>query len=388
MPRRMPAPPPPPDEDYEEPEVVSEKMGNAVELSEAIAGKAERAVVTELNPATKEQEYLTTVPIEEYSFEWVRDQFGGGRYVVMFLNENGKIVTKSVFTVSNKYKGAVGAAGLPSGSPATPGMSPELAMMIGQMSGFKALIEAQGVMMGKAFEALAGRAGGEKKEGKDPIDVGLEIARIIKDASAPPERMGIKDLAESFREGIEFGRMAGGVASGDTGFGEVVKVFGPPVAKAIESAIETDKAAKGQPAAIAPPQPAAQVAPPKQPAGPMIDLQKAPWLVHLRPFFSEIGPWIQNGWDAAAFGRSVADRLPDNILDEIEVVAKDPQFIERSISALPAQMQAYKAWFTAALEALKEEALAEDDETPAAPAGPKLHEDDDDDGPGSGSGQQ
>lgn len=384
-------PPQPPDDELDEGEldedqiVVSEKLGNAIEVTEHLSDDVESVVISEWIPDRKEQEYLTTIPVEQYSLDYVRNQFGGGRYIVLFKSEAGKIVKKLAFTVSQKFKGAVGTEAPPSGSPAAPGISPEAAMMMGRMQGFEALIQAQGVMMGKAFEALAGsRAAAAPKEGKDPIDVGLEIARIIKDASAPPDRMGVKDMAEMFREGIEAGRLAGSVSTGDSGFGEVVKVFGPPVAKAIESAMDADKAGKGQPTAVpAPSQPAAQVAPPKKEA-PVINLQVAPWLIHLRPFIREIEHAASSGADPDAYIPWMTSRMPDNVLDEIDAAAQDPQFIERAISALPAPYLAYKAWFTRALEVLREE--VKDEEAPAAPSGPKLEEDDDE--PGSGGGQQ
>jgi hypothetical protein len=52
-------------------------------------------------------------------------------------------------------------------------------------------------------------------------------------------------------------------------------------------------------------------------------------------------------------------RLPDNVLDEIEVASRSATFIEDALTAMPAPFQAYRAWLTKALTAIKEQVAPE-----------------------------
>lgn len=317
---------------------------------------------------------LPSLPFEGFDEDVLARHYGGGRYVLTFY-KGEEYLGSDIVTLDARVKaGEIDADPAAAIAPRSGnGLSPEAAMMIGQMKGFEALIASQGVMMQGLLTALAGKRGGEDR---DPLDVGLKIAEIIKGAGAshegPSVREMVGDMAETFREGIKFGQLAH--APVEKGLGDVIEQLIPPVTKALESAANQGRVFPKRP------RPAAPV-----PAGtpqetPTVDLSKAPWLVHLSPFINEIASWAKNGWDADAYIGSMVARLPDNVLDEIEVAARDPQFIEKALDSLPAPFQAYRAWLTRALTSLKEQVQPED----GSPV--LVQDDDDDDGDGGGGG--
>lgn len=308
---------------------------------------------------------LVSLPFEGFDEDVLAQHYGGGKYVLTFY-KGDEYLGSDIVTLDDSLK-----PGLPEAVPSVVphgGMSPESAMMLGQMKGFEALIQAQGVMMQGLLTALAGKKGEEK----DPLDVGLKIAEIIKGAGrggdgAPSVKEMIGDMAETFREGIKFGQLAH--APVEKGFGDVIEALVPPVTKALEAAASQGRVAAPAPAPRA-------VRPPAQPEAPPVDLSKAPWLVHLRPFINEIATWAKQGWDPEAYVISMLARLPDNVLDEIEAASHSVTFIEDALASLPAPFQAYRAWLTKALEAIKVQ---------VAPEGPALvEEDEDEDGGGGG----
>jgi hypothetical protein len=329
---------------------VSEKMGNVMELINRMGDQVEAVMLNEWNAERKKKEYLMTIPVEQFSMDYVREQFGGGDYITTFLDESGAACGGGAFTISKKFVGkttaAPGLEGAPHGA-----MDPSTAFAIAQMSGhtkgLEMLIASQGVMMEGLLKAMAGR----KSEESDPLDVGLRIAEIIKGSSrndGPSVKEMIGDMAETFKEGIKFGQLAHTPA--EKGFADVLEPLIPAVGRALESA-----ANQGRVLASPTPRPNA----PSQPEAPSVDLSKAPWLAHLRPFINEIATWAKNGWNPEAYIVSMAARIPDNVLDEIFEASKSPTFIEDALASLPVPFQAYKAWLTKALVELREQVKPE-----------------------------
>ncbi len=290
---------------------------------------------------------LPSLPFEGFDEDVLARHYGGGRFVLTFY-KGDEYLGSDIVTLDASVKAGL----LPSDEPvavAHGGMSPEAAMLMGQMKGFEALIASQGVMMQGLLTALAGKKG----EDKDPLDVGLRIAEIIKGAGggggdAPSVKEMIGDMAETFREGIKFGQLAH--APVEKGFGDVIEALVPPVTRAIDAAVS-----QGRVALPAAPRAAR---PPAQPEM-TVDLTKAPWLAHLRPFINEIATWAQHGWDPEAYVISLLARLPDGVLDEIEVASRSATFTEDALVSLPAPFQAYRAWLTKALTAIKEQVAPE-----------------------------
>jgi hypothetical protein len=343
--------------------VVSEKMGNIMEVVERLGDQAESVMLNEWNPERKKREYLMTIPVEQFSLDYVREQFGGGEYIALFLDEKGKTCGGGAFTISKKFVGKIGALvapDVPGGRTTDPATAIALAQMSGQAKGLEVLIQSQGVMMQGLLTALAGK----KEQGQDPLDVGLRIAEIIKGSggNGPSVKELVSDMAETFRDGIKFGQLAH--APVEKGLADILDPLIPSVGKALEAAASQGKVLPAAPS-------------PKQPKGeaPAVDVSKAPWLVHLRPFINEIAAWAKNGWDAEAYIGSMVARLPDHVLDEIEVASRSATFIEDALASLPAPFMAYKAWLTKALTALKEtvtpdpNAVEEDEEEESSMGG-------------------
>jgi hypothetical protein len=331
-----------PSEDPEE-FVVSEKMGNIMELINRMGDQVESVMLNEWNAERKKKEYLMTIPAEQFSMDYVREQFGGGDYIATCLDEQGAACGGGAFSISKKFVGKHDAATPPlEGVRGT--MDPSMAFAIAQMSGhtkgLELLVQSQGAMMQGLLTAIAGK----KSEENDPLDVGLRIAEIIKGSSrsdGPSVKEMIGDMADTFKEGIKFGQLAHSPV--EKGFGDILEPLIPAVGRALEAAASQGRVL-----------PATTPHAPRQPET-TVDLTKAPWLAHLRPFINEIATWAKNGWDPGAYITSMVARIPENVLDEIFEASKSPTFIEDALASLPVPFQAYKAWLTKALAALREQ---------------------------------
>jgi hypothetical protein len=318
---------------------------------------------------------LPSMPFEGFDEDAVAARYGGGRYFLRFYKGDDFLGSDS-FEIDDSVRpidaAPVGMARTASGMP----LDPLAAMMAGQMEGLKLLVASQGKMTEALMMALV--SGGNRRNEKDPIDVGLQIAGLLKEATGGVERLGIKDMAETFREGLSLGR---GLSGGDEGLVGVARELAPAVGDALQSIADIERHKRGIPVAprtgkalpsgTAPtPAPRADPAPAGGNAG--IDLSKAPWLAHLQPFLREIATWAQQGWDPEAYVTSMVARMPDNVVAEIDAAAQDPAFVETALAALPAPFLAFRAWVTKALASLKEqvkepeEGHEEDDDDPSA----------------------
>jgi hypothetical protein len=308
---------------------------------------------------------LPSLPFEGFDEDVLAQHYGGGKYVLTFY-KGDEYLGSDIVTLDPSIKpGGLGDAETP--AIARTGLGPEAAMMMGQMEGFKALIQSQGVMMEGLLKALATGRTADAANGKDPLDVGLRIAEIINRRGAgdgPSVKELVGDMAETFREGIKFGQLAHTPA--EKGLGDVIEPLIPAVGRALEAAASQGKVLPMQPrASRAAPQPEATV-----------DLSKAPWLAHLNPFINEIATWARAGWNPEAYVTSMVARLPDHVLDEIFEAGKSPTFIDDALASMPVPFMAYKAWLTKALTSLREQVQPEET------GGPGEEEDDDEDGQG------
>lgn len=367
MARKAPAPPPPLalDDDDDDAVVVSPEMGSLMDFLDRAGEKGESVAIFELNKDTKEQEFLERVPKEQFSFEFVRDQYGGGHYVALCTDVRNRIVSRATFAISPRWKGKVSASAVPviPGATADPAALIALAQMQGANKGLEAIAASQAQVLGAVLTALTGR-GADRREEKDPLDVGLRIAEIIKGASAPAG--SVSEMVETFREGLKLGATVAG--PGEKGFWDVVEPLVAPAADVLKTAMATERRPAGAAPVAAKPLP-----PGGTPPMPSVDLTKAPWLVHLGPFVPEIAAWAQRGFDPEALAVSIAARLPDAACDELEAAAKAPDFITRTLAALPAPFQGYTVYLTKALQALVVQVQSDHDddeagaETPVAP---------------------
>jgi hypothetical protein len=350
-----------------------------MELLDRLSDQAEAVMLNEWNKETKKREYLETIPTEQFSLDYVRKHWGPGTYVALLLNERNRAVGTRAFTIGAKRKEG---EALPNDAAtpvaARPGMDPQVIVLNMQIEALKAFAQSQGEMMKGLFTMLAPQKDGEKKPAftpPDPIAMIEKLASTMKALTpeAPAQAPGVfdaKTMGEMFREGLEVGKMA---ANPDEGFGKIAETLVPKVVDVLDAASRKEGLkTRGTEPRLKPG--AAPAAPAQEP---QVNIHAAPWLAHLRPFVREIAAWAQAGYDPEAYAISLAARLPDNVIDEIELASRDPQFVEKAIGALPPQFQAYRAWLTAALEALKEQVQPE----PTEPGS------DDDDGDAGGGGQ-
>ncbi len=348
-----------PDDVVVEDEVeVSEGLANLMEALDEFGDRAEAVMLVRWNAEKKKKQYVATVPVAQFSFDMVRDLYGGGDYTATLTDKRGRMLKAQAFSIDDHFpwKDPRGAA--PNGTPGTPEMGkldPSLAIAFGQMTGhtkgLEMLVQSQGAMMAALLQAIAGK----KSDERDPLDVGMKIAEIIKGASrgdAPSIKEMVGDMAETFREGIKFGQLAH--APVEKGFGDVIEALVPPVAKALEAAASHRQ--------INPPADTPAPKPVLVKEAPTVDVSKAPWLAHLRPFIPEITMWAKQGWDPEAYVISLVARLPDAVLDEVELASRSATFIEDALGALPTPFQAFRAWLTKALTALAEQVKQEETE--------------------------
>lgn len=345
-------PEPGPEDDGEEQVVVSEQTANLMDVLDEMGELAEEAVVLRWDDEGKRKDYIATFPPDQFGalFDVVRDTYGGGRYNALF-KKAGRIVKNSTFYVDSRFPWRVGVtAGAPAPTPAPNGPDPRVQ---GEVAGLREVINSQTSLVTQLIGALVGKAVAPAAvAGEGSLDTAIKLATLLRGSDT--ERLGVKDLAATFREGMELGKEITNPERSDS-FADVVAPFVPIVKSTLEDYMENER--KKTAGAAGPPKvdgAAAALAPPKQPEV-AVDLAKAPWLAHLAPFMGEIQTWAQRGWDADRYVGSMVARMPDHIVDEIEVASRDPQFVENALAALPAPFLMFKGWLTQALEALKEE---------------------------------
>jgi hypothetical protein len=370
MPKGKPKHLPVPVEDEEEEEQVevSEGMMNLMETLQDLGDRAESVMLTRWDPEKKKKQYVATIPVPQFTFDYVRDTHGGGDFTASTTDKRGKVVNNQAFSIEGPKKelGVVPAAATPTPTPTGGGASLVESRLTGELAGLKTVVDSQTTMVNNLLAAMIGKAA--KGSDKDPLEVGMQIAALIKGDGGGSSKEFVKDLADSMRDGFKLGME---VANPDDSFKDVIAALAPPVTRVLEAYLPGPG---GTPPAVPPPVQRPQLVKPEVPA---MDFSKAPWLVHLRPFMGEIQGWAKAGWDPAAYVGSMVARIPDNILDEIEAAAQsDPQFVEHALEALPAPFQAYKGWLTKALEELKAEVTAPEDKA-----------DEEEDEPGAAPGQ-
>jgi hypothetical protein len=321
--------------------------------------QVESVLLNVWNEVRKKREYLATIPAEQFSLDYVRDTYGPGDYIAVYLDGKGLACGGGAFSVSDrgmKKDAGPAPASAPAPAPERPALDPTVAAVLGQLSGqtkgLELLVQSQAAMMQGLLSALGATKGSSSSEA---LDVGLRIAEIVKGATAAPTpRELVADLAESFREGMRLGQVAGG---GEKGFADVIDALVPPVTKVLESVAAQPKT---PPPAATPAVPATPTAPAVAPAGgnPMgwwDDLvTRWPPVAALSPFVREALVWAQRGWDAAVFADTLLARLPEPALDQLAELLAAPGAKAAVLARFPDQLAAYKPWFEQMLDALIE----------------------------------
>ncbi len=319
---------------------------------------------------------LYSMPFDGFSEDAVALRYGGGLFICRFY-KGDELLGVDTFEIEGEPR-----TWRPEEEAAAPAMGgkgmaldPMTALMVGRMQGLEALLASNSKTTEALMLALVGSRNTERE--KDPLDVGLKIAALLKEASSGVERLGIKDMAETFRDGLNMGRA---ITSPEEGLGTVVDKLLPSVTSTLDNLLDIERQKRGMPPAMTPRLPpggattgpaSAPRADPEPTGATMLDLSKAPWLIHLRPFIKEIEQGARTGWSPESYVQFMISRMPDNILDEIEAAAKaDPEFTAHALAALPAPFRAYTAWLTKALDALKvqvqqQEGRDEEEETGA-----------------------
>lgn len=363
---------------------VSEQAANLIETMDEMQNQAEYVWLCEFEPTTGNTLMLEKIPVLDFSFEKVRDEYGGGSYAALFYKK-GRICARSNFRVSPLFQGTRRAPPAPT-TAADPGPSriglvdPAAAQLAGELAGMRMLVASQGSMVNALLAAVAGKSNGvvPAASGADPLDAGLKIAALVREAmgdrkQADPVSMA-KELRESWREGLNLGKSIMNPEPAEEGFGSVISSLIPLAERAIDKiplpAMSNVPALPSGPTLVRESNPL----PPKKET-PTVDLTKAPWLAHLHPVMGEIANAAKQGWEQETYIPFLVSRLPVSVIDEIELASRAPTFVDDALAALPAPFLMYKAWLTKALTILAEEVKPEPEETG-----------DDDDGDGGTAG--
>jgi hypothetical protein len=268
----------------------------------------------------------------------VRDEHGGGDYIAQFVDTKNRMVGKTPFTIDVKQE--------------PPKPEPAVVASGNGNAGFEGLRE----ILDRQTELLKALAERQAAPVKDPMDVALKLVEIVT-AARGEQAHPFAEMAELFKTGVEIGR---GAEGGNDSYWPVVEKFAPAIAKVLETATARDNAARGQPRLPRPAQPTANATTevPVAPDGPA-------WLIHLQPHLPTILSWARAGKDPALYAEVILDNMDPGAEMEVATAAKAPDFVEKTLAALPMFRQ-YSTWATQVLEEMKLLLLQEDPGTSVA----------------------
>ena len=275
--------------------------------------------------------FVTEFSPPEFSLMRVRDEHGGGDYIAQFVDTKNRMVGKTPFTIDVK--------------PEAPKPEPVAVASGNGHTGFEGIKE----ILDRQTELIKALAERQVPD-KDPMDLALKLVEIVT-AARGEQTHPFAEMAELFKTGVEIGR---GAEGGGDSYWPVVEKFAPAIGKVLEAATARENAARGQPRRLPGPSPT----PATTPEAPVV-LEGPAWLIHLQPHLPVILSWARAGKDPALYAEVILDNLDPGAEMEVATAAKAPDFVEKTVAALP-MFKPYSTWATQVLEEMKLLLLQED----------------------------
>src|SRR2546421_383830 len=165
------------DDDGDDEAPVSEGLVNLGEVLDEFSEQAEAVLLARWNPEKKKRQYVATLPIAQFSFEHVRDTYGGGDYFASLTDKKSRILKTTSFSIDDRFKGGWGGPSAPAdGARANGGGDPDGTRI--------KLAELEG--------ELRGLRGGGQDRALDPISLIEKLTTVMR-SLAPPAPAGPPD---------------------------------------------------------------------------------------------------------------------------------------------------------------------------------------------------
>lgn len=259
----------------------------------------------------------------EFSLETLLDTFGGGDKTLAIYQGRQRVTTVKVSldpTVPPKNpRLPKPVAGAP--TPGTPDLNALLATMAAnQMQSATMMTNMMTGMVGSMVQVL-----GAMKPGKDPMEIALEMAKVMKggDGSSPA------DFLSALKQGMEIGeRIGGGGEDADPVMSAVSKGL-DTLGVIVNGVVEHNRASRQIPPAPsvpalppgpAPPNPALVVAPTSTEEPPPVSGTIRPWVAAARPYINQLfasASFLPPVAAAAAINKNLDDDQFDDLLNDI-----------------------------------------------------------------------
>jgi hypothetical protein len=331
-------------------------------LSLLLGEQAVKCMLRRRDEDTKKWDFQDTFPVEDFSFEMVRDVFGGGEYQVQALDETGDFMKSFQFAIDRRYKGKRWNE--------EGGRVP----VSGGSGGDNTWIAATLDKIGDAIKVMAERKPDPPPAPPDPMAMIEKLATTMRMLQPPApvveERTSLKDQLALVTSIVDVGTKIvdarGGGDSGGSGdaYMEMVSKLAEPVIDLVKTRA-TQEAARRQPRnpvtrphLVPTPATVAAALPPASP--PPVEAPMT-WVQEIQKWVPMIVARCKRGRSAEDTAFFVLDELSDVTQAKLAELAALPDFATRAGQILPAELGGYPEWVTEFLAAIQDYLFGDDD---------------------------
>lgn len=275
--------------------------------------------------------YLARIPLDDFSLEGIKEQYGGGRYRARILDEDQHYVKGGsfAFAIDGRFKRP--SAEVPGPSPSAPPPSSASAPESTALGELKEVVRQQGDMMIRLMEKMSSQP--------DPLSMVLKVAEVMKPNAGPSQSMDLAGMfglfSTIFTKGMELGQNA----TGEGGYVPVLKELGAPLLGMLTERLQKGEAAleKVNKSGIT------TVAPPKATLDSFIKIYMPQLLMLARM-----------GKDPELYADVMLDQVPDIWVEELVGRVQQPDFVDK-LKALYPDIVPHEAWFKKLADSIRAE---------------------------------
>lgn len=279
--------------------------------------------------------FLFACPVDKYSFDelmtYLRDEYGTGTYRIIGIKTGNRgIAFNRIIEIERSEMRA---------SPVAASSSNQ-SDMAAVVTGLAGMIEQQ---TRRLTEMMTIR----QSEQVDPIDQMEKMARLFAQMNGAfngggnsrgdllEELMKVKQVADMMGMGDGGGR---GANNADV-FIELAKTFGPGLVSAVQAQARRPSPAAQIPASITPRNPPVENTPEVR------QREMNPQNEFIRKQANQLLMFARADADTVTLATQIVDSVPDDKLDDLETLARDPAAINKMIAVLPPGNDQFKPWF-------------------------------------------
>jgi hypothetical protein len=276
--------------------------------------------------------YLARIPLDDFSLEVVKEQYGGGRYRGRILDEDNHYMKHGHFSfaIDGRFKRPV--PDLPETSPpVVPFPAPASATESTALGEMKEVVRQQGEAMIRLMEKISTQP--------DPLTMVLKVAEVMKPAAQSSPSMDLAGMfglfSTIFTKGMELAQNS----SGEGGYIPVLKELGGPLLGML-----TERLQKGE-TALEKARVSGLVAVP--PPKPTLD-------GFVKIYMPQLLTLARMGKDPELYADVMLDQIPEIWLEELVGRVNQPDFVDK-LKALYPDVGPFEGWFKKLAEYIRVE---------------------------------